>query len=273
MQRIIEVLLAFKNELLYGILLLFSLFFLTQRSFYHQAQFTKLSLYVTGNILETRQNFVQYLHLKTENEQLILENEKLKASALQFNEQKTASSNATQDRFPFLITPAKVINNQHQKMRNYALVNKGIKEGISVEMGVIGNQGVLGIVEEVSPHYASVISLLNVDFGLNVRLKKNATFGSLRWEGKSPYTMQLNDIVATTPLALGDTVVTSGRSSYFPGGIPVGTISSIDKETVQGYYNLEVALFQSPIEMENIYVVKNSDREEIERLIENQPHE
>ena len=46
-------------------------------------------------------------------------------------------------------------------------------------------------------------------------------------------------------------------------------ITNIEKPNTQGYYALEVTLFTSPVEMENVYILKNTDREEIKSLIEN----
>lgn len=269
MQRIIDVLLRFRNGILYVLLLLFSIYFLTQRSFYHQTQLSKLSLYLTGNIHEFRQEITGYFKLKQQNKKLILENEKLKFEILKNNHLSPSNKSAINsiDYLPFSITPAQIIYNQKQIARNFVIINKGLNDGIEVEMGVIGGQGILGIVEQVSPSYASVISLLNLDLGVNVRLKKSAVFGSISWRGKSPYKMQIDDIVATANVALGDTIITSGRSSYFPSGIPIGSISAIEKKNSQGFYVIEIQLFESPIEMDNVYILKNKDRNEIQSLI------
>jgi len=269
MQRIIDVLLRFRNGILYVLLLLFSIYFLTQRSFYHQTQLSKLSLYLTGNIHEFRQEITGYFKLKQQNKKLILENEKLKFEILKNNHLSSSNKSSINsiDDLPFNIIPAQIIYNQKQIAHNFVIINKGLNDGVEVEMGVIGGQGILGIVEQVSPSYASVISLLNLDLGVNVRLKKSAVFGSISWRGKSPYKMQIDDIVATANVALGDTIITSGRSSYFPSGIPIGSISAIEKKNSQGFYIIEIQLFESPIEMDNVYILKNKDRNEIQSLI------
>lgn len=269
MQRIIDVLLRFRNGILYVLLLLFSIYFLTQRSFYHQTQLSKLSLYLTGNIHEFRQEITGYFKLKQQNKKLILENEKLKFEILKNNHLSSSNKSSINsiDDLPFNITPAQIIYNQKQIAHNFVIINKGLNDGVEVEMGVIGGQGILGIVEQVSPSYASVISLLNLDLGVNVRLKKSAVFGTISWRGKSPYKMQIEDIVATANVALGDTIITSGRSSYFPSGIPIGSISAIEKKNSQGFYIIEIQLFESPIEMDNVYILKNKDRNEIQSLI------
>ena len=271
MQRIINALLAFKNDVLYIVLMLFSIIFLSQRSYFHQAQIDKISLYLTGHIHETKNNLMRYFQLRHEIENLIQENQILKSKNLLIKESElTSQSNSPfGNSFNFSIINSRVINNSHHKKRNFALINKGSNDGVEIEMGVIGANGILGIVNQVSPNYASVISILNLDLGINARLKNSPSFGTLRWIGKSPYKMQLNDIVATTNVALGDTVVSSGRSTYFPIGISLGTITDIEKPNTQGYYALEVTLFTSPVEMENVYILKNTDREEIKSLIEN----
>ena len=270
MQRIIHALLVFKNDLLYIVLLLFSIIFLSQRSHFHRAQIDKINLYLTGYIYETKNNLVRYFQLRDEIEKLIQENQYLISNNLLINEIEltSQSKSPSENSFNFSIINSRVINNSYQEKRNFALINKGSNDGVKIEMGVISANGILGIVNQVSPNYASVISILNLDLGINARLKNNPSFGTLHWTGKSPYKMQLNDIVATTNVTLGDTIVSSGRSTYFPIGVPLGIISNIKKPNTQGYYALEVTLFNSPVEMENVYILKNSDQEEIKNLIQ-----
>jgi rod shape-determining protein MreC len=52
-------------------------------------------------------------------------------------------------------------------------------------MGVINSLGIVGI-ENTSPNYATVISILNKKSQINAKIKKSNHFGSLIWNGKIP---------------------------------------------------------------------------------------
>ena len=111
--------------------------------------------------------------------------------------------------------PSKIIRNSFTQARNIILIDKG-ENGVVKEMGVIGPKGIIGIVNQTSSGYASVLSILNQDIKINAKFKGSDVFGSLYWTGESPNKMQLADISVINPVKTGDTLVTGGMSSYFP---------------------------------------------------------
>ena len=63
-----------------------------------------------------------------------------------------------------------------------------------------------------------MISILNTNINISAKLKKTNHFGSLTWDGKSHDFIQLTDIPKIASVEIGDTIVTSGRSTIFPKG-------------------------------------------------------
>jgi rod shape-determining protein MreC len=59
------------------------------------------------------------------------------------------------------------------------------KHGIKTDMGVVNSQGIIGIVDNTSEKYATVMSILNKKSQINAKIKKTNHFGSLIWDGKS----------------------------------------------------------------------------------------
>ena len=78
MRQLVNALLKYKNALLYIGLLIISLLFLNQRSFYHQSIFSNASLVLSSNLNQAGKNISNYLNLANSNEKLIAENIKLK---------------------------------------------------------------------------------------------------------------------------------------------------------------------------------------------------
>ena len=87
---------------------------------------------------------------------------------------------------PFRFVVAHVINNSISHPYNYLTINKGSRDGIRPELGVIDRNGVVGIVSNVGPGNSRVISLLNPHFRLSCKLKRTDYFGSLVWGGDAP---------------------------------------------------------------------------------------
>ena len=265
MRQLINALLKYKNALLYTSLLIISLLFLNQRSFYHQSVFSNAALVLSSNFNLAGQNVSDYLNLAKSNEKLIVENIKLKALELiYFTEQ--SSKNEVTDTFAFQVLGARIVKNSYNRARNYLIIDQGYLDGIEVEMGVISSDGIVGIVNQVTADFSSVISILHRDLKINAGFKKNGAYGSLSWQGNHPKRMKLDDISTINPVVVGDTIVTGGMSDYFPHGIPIGKVFNFKKPKLEGYYDIDIELFSNLTQNEFVYILKNKKKDQLNQL-------
>ena len=269
MQQLINALLKYKNSLFYLGLLLLSLIFLNQRSFYHQSFFSDISLSISSRINLYSQGIVNYFSLKKINQQLRLENEILKVLELAYQNNKVDKT-AILESFGFEITGARIIRNSYDKARNYIIIDKGEADGIKTDTGVISSDGIIGIVNQTTENFSSILSLLHRDLKVNVSFKKNGAYGSMSWRGNHPKKMKLDDISTLNPVSIGDTIVTGGMSDYFPYGIPLGTVSKIERPKFEGYYDIDIELFSNLTQKEFVYIIKNKNLDQIEKLNPNE---
>jgi len=137
-------------------------------------------------------------------------------------------------------------------------------------MGVITQNGVVGVIVGVSDNFSTAISLLNIDMKLSARLKRTEYFGSFYWDGRNPRQGILSDIPLHVNLTKGDTIVTSGYSAIFPPDIILGTIESFD--TRQGnFYTIRADLTADFSKLNHVWVVDNystAERHELENIME-----
>ena len=91
----------------------------------------------------------------------------------------------------------------------------------------------------------------------------------MSWNGYSYKTAQLLDLQRQASIAIGDTVVTGGKSIIFPENIEIGTIKSFDA-TNKNYKNIEIELFTDMSNLGYVYIIKNVDKEEIIQLGNNE---
>jgi rod shape-determining protein MreC len=73
-----------------------------------------------------------------------------------------------------------VVNNSVSHRQNYITINIGRNNGAYQGMGVISNDGVVGVIAATSPNYSTVISLLNTTLGSRLNMQV-WSFGSLLW--------------------------------------------------------------------------------------------
>ena len=128
-------------------------------------------------------------------------------------------------------------------------------------------KSILGIVDQTSTKFATVLSILNTTIKISAQLKNTNHFGSLMWDTKSPQVIQLTEISKIAPLKKGDTIVTSGRSVIFPKGIPIGTIKDFKLDAAENFYTIDVSLFNDMTNIEYVYIIENVDKNEINSLL------
>lgn len=161
---------------------------------------------------------------------------------------------------------ASVINNSISNPYNYITISKGEAEGVKPEMGVVDQNGVVGVVNVTGKHYSRIISLLNPDFRLSCKIKGNDVFGSLVWDGNRHDVAVLEELPKHTVYAVGDTVVTSGYSAVFPEGIPVGIVMESDRDDDDNFVKLKIKLFTDFSRLSTVRLVVSNDMNDIKTL-------
>lgn len=219
-------------------------------------------------------NVTSYFSLRDINEDLNRRNAELQAEIVGLREEierrqeadftDTLMLDPDVRHFDFIV--AHVINNSIAKPYNYITVNKGSRDGVRPELGVIDQNGVVGIVSNVGPHSARVISLLNPHFRLSCKIKRSDYFGSLVWDGISPEEALLEELPRHTVFEVGDTIVTSGYSAVFPSGLPVGVVLDDNTDKNQNFFSLRVRLLADFTTLGNVQIVINNHAEELKAL-------
>lgn len=268
MQQIINFLIRNKNNILFLLLLLFSLFLTIQSHSYQKSKFISSANFVTGGVYNWTSNMRTYFHLEEYNQRLLEENMKLKMQLSSFVDTLEVSQqlDSTITHAIFRYQTAGVINNNYTNIDNYLTINRGSTAGVSADMGVVTSKGIVGIIEHVSPNYATVISVLNSNSKINAQINKTNHFGSLVWNGENPNVVQLIDVPAQAPVKNGDTIITGGRSLIFPKGIPIGKILDFNLDKSESYFTIDIQLFNDMTNVGYVYLIENTDKEEISEL-------
>lgn len=268
MQQIINFIIRNKTFLLFLFLFSVSIIFTIQSHSYHKSKFINSANFLTGGVYNTVNNISVYFKLKSQNQILSEENNRLK-SLLYNSKNKIDSSFIDSISFntQYRFTTANIIRNSYAATDNILLINKGTNDSIKQDFGVITSKGILGIINETSNNYATVISILNTTNNISAKLKKTNHFGSLTWNAKNHNITQLIDIPKIAKFEIGDTIVTSGLSSIFPKGIPVGTVKGFKLDDAENYFEIEIKLFNDMTSIEHVYIIENIDAKEITNLL------
>ncbi len=212
-----------------------------------------------------------YLALSEANEQLVQENAALHNQLQRYTVKNIADSvhivdSIEQGRYEFIV--ANVANNSIHQKSNYLTLDKGSKDGVEKDMGVITSNGIVGIVLNVSRDFCTVQSLLHPDTRISVTLGKSEVFGSLVWGSNTDarYAM-VRDIPNHVKVAKGEDVFTSGFS-IFPKGIRVGKIVETGITSGESFLDLRLLLTTNFSTLQHVYILKDKLAEEKKQLEE-----
>jgi len=243
-----------------------------QNHSYQQNKIDNSANFISGGIYNKVSSITDFFNLKSENKRLAKENTDLKnwiEKDKQSNLNKTLIANAlTNYSQKYQYISAKIINNNYTKRNNFLTLNKGAKDHVKTDLGVINSKGIIGVVKNVSANYASVLSILNSNTKINVRLKKSFHFGTLVWNGGKFDNMQIIDIPRQAVVKIGDTIITGGKSAIFPEGINVGVVKDFKFKNNQ-YKEINISLFNDMSNIGYVQVILNYQKNEQKRLEKN----
>lgn len=228
---------------------------------------------VSGSLFEAKENITSYFDLRGENERLTEQNARLQEDIYALRQRLDSASLAelsarTVGHWPFDVTPATVVQNSLDKMNNYLTINKGEADGIAPDMGVISSDGVVGVVYKCSKHFSLVIPILNTVSNISCKVMPSESFGYLEWEGGDARYSMLRNVPRYAQISIGDTIITSGHSSFFPEGLSVGTISSFEPSVDNLSNNITVQLSTEFNHLQHVFIIKNPDTAERKQLLE-----
>lgn len=149
---------------------------------------------VASAVYRTSNSVTGYFHLRGINEDLQQRTAQLEMELIDLRRQlRAAGEKIYGDSVPvdsalrqYRFIMAHVINNSIARSNNFITIDRGESDGVRPEMGVVDQNGVVGIVNVTGPHTARLISVLNSDLRLSCKVKGSDAFGSLVWDGKSP---------------------------------------------------------------------------------------
>lgn len=224
---------------------------------------------VIGSIYGEASRWTNYLKLADANQELLNENARLRRQIFLLQSRDTAQLQTVTDtagtpQYSYL--SARVINNSIHQKNNYITIDKGSAQGIQKGMGVIGPNGVVGIVLNVSANFATIQSVLHSDSRISAALTGSHAFGSLVWgNGYDSKKALLKDIPNHVVVAAGEQVVTSGYS-LFPPGIRVGRVLETGGTGGESFLELTVELSTDFHNLQYVYVVMANFTEELDEL-------
>ncbi|MCO5258733.1 MAG: rod shape-determining protein MreC [Crocinitomicaceae bacterium] len=265
MRNLFAFLKRFQIFLVFAILQVIALSLYFSYFFYPRSQYLTTASGAVAKVLEIKNSVTEHLNLKNTNTELQKRNqellEKIPESFIRIDNY-TVKINDTLNKQKFEYIPAEIINSTVEKRNNYFTINIGKVNGVERGLGVISDNGVVGVVHRCSDHYSVVKSVLTENINISVVIDKVGLFGLLKWDGADPRRGSVTGISNDIKIKKWSRVVTREGTGLFPKGIMVGKVEKLKEVEGEAFWDVSILFSEDYRKLQKVYVVKNIFSEE-----------
>jgi rod shape-determining protein MreC len=239
--------------------------FVRQAILFTVSPFIKLTAVTVGSVSHAWQNYVDLRGIRQENLRLQREAALLQRRIHQLEEQALETQRlqgllAMREAWRAEFVAARVVGKDATNWFKTILIDRGSRSGMRRNLPVVGPDGLVGRVVEVTPSTAKVQLITDPLSAAGALMQRTRVtgivIGNLEAGLRVRYLPLLADVV------VGDEVVTSGMGGVFPKGIPVGRVTSVERKSGALF---QEAVLQPKVDLsrlEEVVILMNSEPRE-----------
>jgi rod shape-determining protein MreC len=193
--------------------------------------------------------------LSSENLRLSLENQVLKVHETENIRYREFLNFKRRENLDFV--GADVISKGVTANMSSIIINRGSNDGVSKNLPVLSSNGVIGKITAVSSSTSEVQLISDVNFRLSVKIAPDEVEGIMRWVRED--ICEIAELKKISDIEIGDIVLTSNLSIYFPPNLPVGEVVSIFEKSDSSNRIVTMKLFSDLSTINQLFVLLNED--------------
>ncbi|SFV87285.1 Rod shape-determining protein MreC [hydrothermal vent metagenome] len=151
---------------------------------------------------------------------------------------------------------ARIGSISQSRLKKQIVVNKGSSDGIEVGKIVLGSDGVLGQVSQVTPIYSTILLITDPTQNIPVKNQRNGIRGIGKGFASHQGKLIVRFIKNGSDVKVGDVFLTSAIGSKFPAGYPVGRVTRIENRTNDPFLHIELMPTQAIQQLEFVLINK-----------------
>lgn len=226
--------------------------------------------FIFDGISNTWNGYIYLINIKEENNRLIEENNRLKAESVVLQEKALAGDRLQQlldikDTLNISYNAAGIIAKDPSNWYSAIVINKGERDRLRPNLGVITAEGVVGRIVKTAASYSRVLLLTDRNSAVAGLIQRTGDEGIVA--GMDGRTLQLNFIMIDSEVQNGDLVITSGTDGVFPPGIVIGTINKIESPKNALFHTIELIPGVDLSRVREVMVLKTPLLPEVEKLL------
>lgn len=261
MYRIVELIVRYKEYAATMFLTIVSLLFIAGSDDSRIRNFRTISVGIIASVQSGFDWVPNPWDLETENRALRQLNRDLSLEAMRLRDagvkvDELREMLAFREKAPMKLLAAEVVGKPTVQLRNFIAIDRGSEDGVEVGMPVMTPAGLVGRIVGMNDSYAIALLIINADSRIAARTLGTRNTGILVWDKEEQLLLQNVPAVLTQPD--GDTVVTSGLSSFYPEDIVIGYIDEVTEEQGTLYHRIVIRPAVNFATLEEVFVVMHT---------------
>lgn len=170
--------------------------------------------------------------------------------------------------------PAFVISKDPDNWFRTLIINRGERDGVTINMPVVAYQGdtkaVVGKIVEVKGSISRVEPVISIDIRIGVKLGESKYPGLLTGYAHNSNLCKVDYITRAAQVKFGDVIVTSGQAGVFPAGLVIGTVVKTELPESNPYQIIIVKPVIDYNLIDEVFIIKKSPDKDLFDLFEEQ---
>jgi rod shape-determining protein MreC len=226
--------------------------------------FQKGASYVIKKVQGVFRGYLFLVNLQRENERLRKRIADLQSESDQMKEMALAHERLRKllqfrETLSSTVIAAEVVGRDPSSWFKSVTINKGERDGVRKGMAVISPEGVIGQILKTAPSHSVVLLATDYNSAIDSIVQRTRAKAIVEGGGENRY--QLKYLLRAEDVVVGDKVVTSGLSGYFPKGLMIGEIKKVDKKGHGIFQYAELVPSVDFTRLEEVLVIKEIKKE------------
>ncbi|HEY5595270.1 MAG TPA: rod shape-determining protein MreC [Nitrospiria bacterium] len=220
--------------------------------------------WIGGGFGNAWEGYINLVSVRRENERLKQDLARLQNETIQLQEAALAHERLRElldlkKTAAHRLLAAAVIGRDPSNWYRTLMINKGSRDGVAVEMGVITPAGVVGRVLKAGPAVSQVLLITDRNSAVAALIQRTRDEGLV--EGTENGLARIKYLSLLADATEGDLVLTSGLTGSFPKGLPIGTLGRVTKKDLDLFKQAELTPRVDFSKIEEVLVVVSLDEQ------------
>jgi len=154
---------------------------------------------------------------------------------------------------------ANVMSISQSRLSKKIVIDKGSNYGVALSQLIIGSDGAVGQVTQVTPMFATVRLLTDPTQFMPVKNSRNGIRGITKGMASTKKSMIVEYVPLGSDVKVGDLFLTSGIGNSYPSGYLVGRVTSLDDSLDASFLSITLQPSQNTNKLEMVLIVKREN--------------